>query len=641
MSAPNLDRVMIGRLRGDAGEVPVSGIARDVGLAPGWMEHVVYLFATPSTLARLGADSSFGELRIVANDRSLDRDGIRRIATSLKDAIERTGRKVQDIDVPVPGRHIHAAQIDSLLYTQGAFGMLALFLSGFLVVNLISAMLAGQVREIGVMKAVGASPAQLATMYLALALGFGFVSCLIGVPAAYAIGRFYAAFTASLLNFDVSSASVPLSILALQIAVGMLLPLAAAMVPVVRGSRMAVSDALRDFGIDARRTSSGRLLRASSSWRPLVVSLRNAFRKRGRMAMTLATLAIGGATYLGAINLRKSVKDSVDTLFGSQKFDIVVRFSDLHPVDSVERMARSISGVARAEGWSGARAALKHKDGSAGNTFPITAPPILTSLLTVPVYQGRWMKPGDENVLVMNRRLADEEPSMRVGELVTLVIGGKESRWRIIGAADAAPSPSAYAPLSSISLKQARAVVVKSASSSEAVKFDLIQRLRSTFQDNGIDVQSTQSMSEQRAVIEDHLLMVAGFLGMMAKLIIIVGGLGLASTMSMSVLERTREIGVMRAIGAPHRTIFSIVQIEGLVISLLSWVVAIPVSAPMSAILSQAFARVMFPVPTHYLAPLSGMLGWLAVATVVSIVACGWPALRAMRIPVTKALAYE
>jgi putative ABC transport system permease protein len=148
-------------------------------------------------------------------------------------------------------------------------------------------------------------------------------------------------------------------------------------------------------------------------------------------------------------------------------------------------------------------------------------------------------------------------------------------------------------------------------------------------------------MAEQRSVIEDHLLMVVGFLGIMAKLIIIVGGLGLASTMSLSVLERTREIGVMRAIGARHSSLLGMIQAEGLVIALLSWLVAIPLSAPMSIVLAQAFARVMFPVDAHLVPEASGVLQWLAVVVIVSIIACGLPALRATRIPTALALAYE
>ena len=135
--------------------------------------------------------------------------------------------------------------------------------------------------------------------------------------------------------------------------------------------------------------------------------------------------------------------------------------------------------------------------------------------------------------------------------------------------------------------------------------------------------------------------MVAGFLGIMGKLIIIVGGLGLASTMSLGVLERTREIGVMRAIGADHRSIFTMIQVEGLVIALLSWVAAIPLSVPMSVLLARAFGRIMFPVPARLQPEIDGVIVWLAVAVAVSVAACAWPAMRAMRIPTARALAYE
>ena len=148
-------------------------------------------------------------------------------------------------------------------------------------------------------------------------------------------------------------------------------------------------------------------------------------------------------------------------------------------------------------------------------------------------------------------------------------------------------------------------------------------------------------MIEQRRVVEDHLLMVAGFLGAMSRLMIIVGGLALASTMGMAVLERTREIGVMRAIGARHGAIMGMIQIEGLVIALLGWALAIPLSLPMSMALGKAFSRIMLPVPLTYIPELTGVAEWLAVVLIVSVVACAVPAWRATRITTRAALAYE
>jgi putative ABC transport system permease protein len=640
------DKIQIRVGEKEATELPITGIARDVGLAPGWMEHVIYLFAAPQTLAQLGATTGLDQLRIVVRDRSLSREQILRIAEEAKVVIERNGHRVTDIDVPVPGRHVHAAQIDSLLYTQGAFGALALLLSGFLVVNLISAMLAGQVREIGVMKAIGARSGQIAAMYIGLALVLGIVACAIASPAGLIIGRGYAQFTADLLNFDITGARVPNNIILIQLAVGMLLPIVAASFPVYRGCRISVSEALRDFGIGGRGDGSNVILRRASGFaRPVLLSLRNAFRRRSRMALTLLTLAMGGAVYLGAINLRASVIQSVDTMFGTQRFDMALRFATPHHVDSIEAIVRGIDGVANAEAWSGARAAVKRADGTTGNSFVITAPPATSKLLSVPIETGRWISSNNARELVVNRRLTADEPTLNLGDSVKLVIRGKETWWRIVGVTEASPSPTAYADRDVIAAAGAAGtagtVVIAGQQRSPASQFDLIQRLRQTLGDSGLDVQSSQLMSEQRAVIEDHLLMVAGFLGIMAKLIIVVGGLGLASTMSLGVLERTREIGVMRAIGAGHRSILGMVQIEGLVIALLSWLAAIPLSIPMSVVLAKAFGRIMLPVPVNIQPDVIAMVQWLAVVVIVSVLACLWPAVRAIRIPTARALAYE
>jgi putative ABC transport system permease protein len=643
---------------GDAPPVTLTttGITRDVGLPPGWMEHVVYGFVTPATLASLGAPRTPNELQIVVRDRAMDREAIRRVANEVKTLVERTGRRVTDIDVPVPGKHMHAGQIDSLLYTQGAFGLLALLMSGLLVVNLISAMLTGQVREIGIMKAIGARGPQIARMYLGLAVVLGLLSCAIALPAAAVLGRLYAQFSADMLNFDIDGFTVPWWSYALQLGVGTLLPVAAAAIPVLRGSRISVGDALRDLGLLGRGdNATPKLLRnVGGVTRPLLLSLRNAFRRRQRMTLTLVTLAMGGAVYLGALNLRAAVVASVDLLFGTQRYDMAMRFAKPYPPDSIFAVIAKISGVGGVEAWTTGRGTLIRPDGSVGNAFAITGPPSDTKMLLFNVQQGRGIEAGDTNALVVNRTLAADDSSFVVGREVTLVIAGRQTRWRLVGIAETGPSPAAYVPRETLAaivsngganLAVVSAVIPSAARDlqvpSPAMLLDLIQRLRSDLIDAGFDVGNGQLMAQQRKVVEDHLLMVASFLGVMAQLMIVVGGLGLASTMSLGVLERTREIGVLRAIGAKHRSILAMVQVEGLVIAVLSWAIALPLSLPMSVALGEAFGRVMLEVPVILVPNPAGMLRWFAVVVIVSIVACAWPAYRAMRVSTRAALSYE
>ncbi len=624
--------------------LPVSGVARDVGLAPGWMEHVVYGFVSRATLARLGASPALDELQIVvAHDRD-DREAVRRAAYAVKRVVEASGRRVANVDVPVPGRHVHAAQMDSLLFTQEAFGLLALLLSGLLVVNLVTAMLAGQVREIGVMKAVGATSAQIGGMYLVLALLLGLVASALAVPAAAILGRAYARFTADLLNFSIAGTTLSLRVVAVQLLVGALLPVAAAAMPVLRGCRVTVGAALRDFGIrDGGPRAGHELMARLGIRRPLLLSLRNAFRRRQRMALTLATLAAGGAIYLGAINLRAAVAGSVDLLFATQRFDLALRLARPYPPQQLERLAARVPGVARAEAWAGACAALERADGSLGNAFPLTAPPVRTRLLVPRPERGRWLRPGDDHALVVNRRLLEEEPSLAPGREATLVVEGRRSRWRVVGTVDSGPTAGAYVARESLlpTVGGSRSVMVAATHAGAASRLDLLQRLRAAATDAGLEVQSGVLMAQQRKVIEDHVLMVASFLGVMGWLTIAVGGLGLASTMSLSVLERTREIGVLRAIGARHGAILALVHVEALVVAVLGWLLAVPLSVPMSVALGNAFGRIMFRVPVILTPQPEGVLRWLLVAVVVALLAAAWPAWRATRVTTAAALAYE
>ena len=621
----------------------VDGIVRDVTLAPGWMEHLLYGYVVRATLDRMGAPSAMNELQLVVTDRTLDQEGVRRVAFAVKAVAEASGRTVLDVDVPVPGQHIHAAQMDSLLYTQGAFALMALLLSAFLVVNLINAMLTGQTREIGVMKAIGGRWQQIVAMYLSVAFMLGLASAVLAVPIALVAGRQYAQVKAEMLNFEIVGHMVPGWVIGVQIAIGILLPVLAAAFPVWHACRMPVSDALRDVGIDGAGSTGGIAYRVSGLSRPLLFSLRNAFRRRLRMALTLLALASGGAVFLAALNLRDSVLGATGMLYGSQHYDFSLRIAEPQVADSLEAIVGAVSGVEVAEGWAGARGSVDHGDGLTGNAIVITAVPPATTLVAPEVLEGRWLRAGDARALVVNRGAVRADSSLRVGAVVRLAVGATTEAWQVVGVVESMLGPIAYAPREGLVAPGGRVstLVVRSGLAGEASQLDLIQRLRSALADRGIGVASSSMIAESRRSTEDHLLMVVNFLGSMGWLMLLVGGLGLASTMGLAVLERTREIGVLRAIGARHSAILTMIQVEGLTIALLSWALAIPVSIPMSVLLAQAFGRIMMRVPITYLPNATGVAIWLSLCVVVSLVACAWPALRAMRVPTAAALAYD
>jgi putative ABC transport system permease protein len=624
----------------------ISGIARDVGLPPGWMDHVVYGFVTPATLAALGVAPALNEVQFVVRDASLDRDAVRAVANDVKALLERDGVHVSHVDVPVPGQHPHAAQMDSLMFTQGAFGVLTLLVASFLIVNLITAMLAGQTREIGVMKALGASTRQIAALYLAFALLLGLVASALALPAALAIGRPYAALKADMLNFSTAGFAVPWWAIALQLGVGCLLPVLAAAWPVARACRLRAAIALRDAGISADHGSYlGRRITLPGVSRPLMLSIGNAFRRRQRTLLTLLALAAGGAVFIGADNLRSAVLESVERMFAGQRYDVVLRFAAAQPAAQLEAAAAQVDGVQQAQAFLTDSATVQRADGTPGDAFTLLGIPPDTPLFRASMDSGRWLDARDGNVLVVSQRLLREEPQLRVDEDVTLTIGGKRSTWHIVGADQTVVQMVAYAPFATLAAlhgdERASMLAVATRKGNAAAKLDVIMRLRAALEQRDMHVAGSQSLSETRRAVEDHLLMVWQFLGAMAWVMIAVGGMGLASTMGLAVLERTREIGVLRAIGAQHGAILRMIQIEGLVIVVLAWLVSLPLSAPMSIGLADAFGKIMFPVPAHALPNAGAALSWLAMVVVVSLLACAWPGRRATRVPAATALSYE
>jgi len=335
-SAPGIGEVLIekesllviGRQVGETADMKISlnapntlaivGSVHAPGLKPAWMEKIVYGYITPETLDLLGGSSDNCDLLfVVSEDIRFEKTAVQKIAFETRDMLSDTGYKVDRVTIPTPGKHPNGDQMNALLFLFQLFGGLSLILSGVLVVNMISSMLSGQVRQIGIMKAVGAKRGHIAGMYYGIVLISGAAALALAMPLAAAVSKHLVDMCASMLNFAVTDYHIPLWPFAAQLAAGLIVPMFAATYPILKGTRITVREALRDYGTNKQRFGGSRLdkwLGRIKGARPLLLSIRNTFRRKGRLILTVATLAVGGAILIVSLNVKSSLDNVLSPL---------------------------------------------------------------------------------------------------------------------------------------------------------------------------------------------------------------------------------------------------------------------------------------------------------------------------------------
>jgi putative ABC transport system permease protein len=635
------DAVVVKTPNGVEQPLVISGRVHDVGQAQARMENIVYGYINLATLVQLGEQPYFDRLNILVAQNKYDEDHVRKVAADVKSLIESRGREVWRVDVPAPGKHPHSDLTGVLLLGMSSFGLFVLVLSGILVINLLTAMMASQVRQIGVMKAIGGTRRQIARIYFSQALFLGIAAVIVSLPLGLLGSRALCRYMAVFLNFNINSFAVPLWVYLLVVIVGIAAPLIAAAYPVWKGSGAPVRVALADFGLTQTTFGSSRLDRAlarmGSGFRPLVFAIRNSFRRRARLALTLVTLAAGGLFFLTALNVRASMMNTIDRMFAPRKFDLTVALRELYDVEKLQSAIDKTPGIKRAEGWLTTEASL------GSDRFGVVALPPDSQLLKSEILEGRDLVAGDTDAIVINQALAGKLRQMRVGQTIALRIGGVEKEWRVIGLArEAFSPPTGYVPLGSVPQPQ---LVNSLRLSLDQTNEDSLEAVRAGLDRNlerqGMRARSSSTTSETRFVFDQHMLMIYVFFIVMAAIVGAVGGLGLMTTMSLNVLERRREMGVLRAIGATPRIVWLMVIAEGLVIGVLSWAIAAVLAWPVSKVVGDTLVRALFRGGLDFSFEALGLVIWLGISIVLSVVASFLPAWRASRTTVREALAYE
>jgi putative ABC transport system permease protein len=635
--------------------LPVVGVVQELTAGTNGFMSDGMGYITFGTLEWLRQPFQADRLLVTVQERPNDEAHLQQVAQAVSDRLEDGGRKVYSTQTYLRNKHPLSSIVAAILGILGALGVMLVFLSGSLIANTLAALLSQHLRQIGVMKLIGARRGQIIGMYLVLILSFGLLALILAMPlagwGAYALAQI----VADLINFVLPPAPlvplIPLALLA-QVVMALGIPLLAGILPVLKGSRVTIQAAISSSGLEAERPQNNWVTQQAVSLRllsrPLMVSIRNTFRRKGRLALTLFTLTLGGAIFIAVFNVRSALNLTVERSTHYFRADVNLDFNGLYRAEEIAALALAVPGVEHVEAWASTRAPLLRADGSASDSITLLAPPAGSKLVEPLMLSGRWLLPGDENAITVNEAFQREYPALRPGDTLRLKVDNREQAWTVVGifqftGADELFAYTDYDTLSKLLHQSQRAALYRIVTSDHSLAFQqaLSVRLDDYYRSLGFRVNKVEAGGTLTKTITDLLGILVLVLLIMALLTALVGSIGLAGTLSMNVLERTREIGVMRAIGAYDQIILKLVVVEGLLIGLISYALGAALSFPISTMLSNIITQAIFGTTASPALTVQGFALWLGVVVLLSVVASVIPARNASRLTIREVLAYE
>jgi putative ABC transport system permease protein len=437
----------------------------------------------------------------------------------------------------------------------------------------------------------------------------------------------------------------------LELGIALLIPQFAGIVPILNGTRISVVEALSGSRPEKSREQARNRGSMRGISRPFLLSLRNTIRRPGRLFLTLFTLTLGGAIFIATFNVQNSLTNYIARIGHYFLADVTIDLTENADSIKTEGIIMAVPGVKHVEGWASTGAILMKADDTPGESVGLLAPPAQSQLVDPVILEGRWLQPNDQAMIVVNERFRETYPSLLVGDPITMKIAGMNRTLTVIGFFQMAGKSGGFLAyttseyLSMITYQQNRArsfhVIGSQPNMSLAEQEALGQSIEARLQSYGYHISEVQAGRSLTATTASGLNILTSFLLIMATLIAIVGSIGLAGTMSLNVLERTREIGIIRAIGASDRSVMQLVIQEGLTIGVISWVLGLALSFPVSALMANAIIFSLFGATAEFSFTFIGVLLWLVVVIVLSVAASVGPARNATRLTIREVLAYE
>jgi putative ABC transport system permease protein len=624
----------------------VSGVGRNLEWSQtGVNGDFVVLYATPETAAEISGQPGYSLLSFRLLETS--RAAANRTADEVREYLREHTSFTRFSDLPAirePGTYPGKELFEQLASLMNVFTVLALLAAGVLVANTMGTLIGEQRREIGMMKAIGGTRRQIRGVYLRTALLLGALGAVLGVGLGVLIANGIVRFFGSTFFAVTPGFAVSVPVIVASLVLGLVGPPLTALAAIRRGTRVPVREALEEVPAleGGARTADCLLRRLTFLPRTAQIGIRSVTRRTRRSVATVVQIALAVGTLVGVLALMNSVATTTETAWNQLHYDVDLNTVVGKQLDAeAERLIRTTPGVAVAQP---VLMNMVKAEGEDAYAWGLTPRPMFDRK----VVAGRWFSDREQAatapVAVIATNIA-RAIGVDVGDTVTIRTASGPASLRVVGMTGTQMQNGLLllTPLSTL-----RAIL----NSPDSVNAYWV---RTTSPDHGLIDRTTTALEDRLAAAGfsigtniryvdqarnvDTNRQISSAIGILGFLIVAISMVGLVNAITMNVLERTREIGVLRCIGARARDIRRIFAAEGLTVALAGWLLGIPVGYALARLLHWLLVELVKIEFTFTFPPLNLLIA-LAGTVVLALLIMRIPLRRAVRFKPGEALRY-
>lgn len=537
-----------------------SGFVHDPGMAPSQMDQLLYGYTSIENikhLLRTGYQRILFKTNLKDPSKGDLQSEVDRISLFIKD----NGSLVLSVIIPEPGTHPHQGIVEGISFLQQSFGVI-LFLLGVILLSLILlTWLYPQLNDIGVLKAIGSSTTMIFLSYVVVLASIVVAGLLVGLPLGYNTAVFYNSFIANLQNFIPVKERLPLNNHLIVIVPALFIPLLIGLIPLNKMAKTSVHDALNKIFYTPHKMIFKLSQQLFTNSR-ITYGFNNLFRSNQRTTLLIALLTIGISLFISGYNLRYSINNEFSNYYKNSNYNLNITLKDT--INKSLFFLEKLSFVESVAYTEKKKVSFQLPDKTKPNhttlkiysrDFKVSKPLVLKGIVDKKC----------SNCLFINQIFKSDFKDIILGSPIELIIDNKVQAFTYAGIYKEIGQGSAMYIFSDKDINGYKEVSIQIKQGVDLAK--ATQQIDDTLLAHDIDVAQLLNISTFALSMDNHLKPTYFIIQVMGLFTIIIGILGMLIVLNLSLKERVREMGIMKALGGSVTQISYMFAIEYFIIN--------------------------------------------------------------------------